>query len=952
MAHIAIPWLPEGCEFPLDETTALENSGRLAFDKKDTASDSGGYGEVFSGTYTDDTGIVHRMYAKRDTFLMMVDLCATKGYQPMDGGEMETFYKRVRNDLTAAWRLLGDPRVVNYLAITTTTRQVASGTVVLPEYFIMEEEGENLHKWLEQHPPCAENRAAFEGYVRCILQGLAALHSAGITHRDVKPKNVVICRHDSSMAKIIDLGLAKPEVDFRDKAVNSMTGATPWFMAPEFMDPQRASQAVDVWAVGVMCAEWLLAEQMGWKESSTLLDGLWNGPNGEVAVHTRLREAVAASISPESLLEQVASAALQQYAAARPSSIDLSATAAAATISIEAKRASFNLWLGQVRHVLHDCVGGVADDADRRLITSFLSRSESMRDVPTTVEELTAIVRALTFDRQRNQLLLRVARNIVQFLLEYSTTPEPDPVLLRYLAKVYVDSSGTLNTVRAVAVLDRAIDITVAARGEDHIDTAALLHQKAAALVKMGGTANLAAAMSLLDCVIKIQTAAGGSDHPWTAVTLHTKAKALMQMGGSANLAAAVALYDRVIDIQTAALGSDHPETAVTLHDKAHALVRMGGSAHLTAAVALYDRVINIKKGTLRADHPSTAATLHEKANALMQMGGSVNLATAVALYDRVIEIATAALGVDHPETAAALHRKAIALVQLGGSANLAAAVALYDRVIDINTAALGSDRLSTAVTLHEKAYALVQMGGTANLAAAVALYDRVIEIKTAALGADHPSTATTLQAKANALVRMGGSDNLAAAVALYDHVIEIATATLGADHPETAAALHQKANALVLMGGSANLAAAVALYDRVMEIRTAALESDHPSTAVTLHQKANALVLMGGSANLAAAVALYDRVVDINTAARGSDHLSTAAPLHGKANALVEMGGSANLAAAIALYDRAIEIRTAALGSDHPETVLARRDKANALVNADCSGTAVTSCARISLGY
>jgi serine/threonine protein kinase len=312
---------------------------------------------VFSGTFTDDTGTVHRMCAKRDTFLAMVDLFASKDTPLMEDAEMRTFYARVRNDLAAAWRLLGDPRVVNYLAITTTTRQVASGSVVLPEYFIMEEEGENLHKWLEQHPPCAENRAAFEGYVRCILQGLAALHSAGITHRDVKPKNVVICRHDSSMAKIIDLGLAKPEIGFRDKAVNSMTGATPWFMAPEFMDPQRASQAVDVWAVGVMCAEWLLQEQVGREEACALLDRLWNGPNGKALVHTRLREAAAASSSSESLLEQVASAALQPYAAARPSSIDLASTAAAATVSVEGKRASFNLWLGQVRHVYATALG-------------------------------------------------------------------------------------------------------------------------------------------------------------------------------------------------------------------------------------------------------------------------------------------------------------------------------------------------------------------------------------------------------------------------------------------------------------------------------------------------------------------------------------------------------------------------------------------------------------------
>jgi serine/threonine protein kinase len=224
MAHAVLLWLPEGCKFQVDETTALEVSGRLVFHEKDTATDGGCFGEVFSGTYIDVDGTSHRMYAKRDGFIKLIDDFASEGDLPMADDEMRPFYARVRNDLTAAWRLLGDPRVVNYLAITTTTRQVASGTVVLPEYFIMEEEGENLHKWLEQHRACAENRAAFEGYVRCILQGVSALHSAGITHRDVKPKNVVICRHDSSMAKVIDLGLAKPEIGFRDKAVNYMTG--------------------------------------------------------------------------------------------------------------------------------------------------------------------------------------------------------------------------------------------------------------------------------------------------------------------------------------------------------------------------------------------------------------------------------------------------------------------------------------------------------------------------------------------------------------------------------------------------------------------------------------------------------------------------------------------------------------------------------------------------------
>jgi serine/threonine protein kinase len=260
-------WFPESCRFPLVDTTVVERSGRLKFDNRESPAAKGGYGEVFRGVYVDDTGTEYRMCAKRDWFLTFLETVDSIGQPPITDEELCVFYTRVRNDLTAAWRLIDEPRVVRYLAVSTTTRKVGDRDVMLPEYFIMEEEGDSLATWIAAHPACAENRAAFEGYVQCILEGLAALHAAGITHRDLNPHNVVICRHDPAVAKIIDLGLAKCDVTLCAKAVNSMTAGTPWYMAPEYMDPQRASQAVDVWAVGVMCAEWLLEEQVGRREA-------------------------------------------------------------------------------------------------------------------------------------------------------------------------------------------------------------------------------------------------------------------------------------------------------------------------------------------------------------------------------------------------------------------------------------------------------------------------------------------------------------------------------------------------------------------------------------------------------------------------------------------------------------------------------------------------------------
>jgi serine/threonine protein kinase len=95
-----------------------------------------------------------------------------------------------------------------------------------------------------------------------MVAGLAAIHAAGVVHRDIKPNNVMLEYSGPQLClSIMDFGLARlhePEVTM---ATRSLAAGTPGYMAPEILKGEGPSQATDLFALGVLLHQVLTGER-------------------------------------------------------------------------------------------------------------------------------------------------------------------------------------------------------------------------------------------------------------------------------------------------------------------------------------------------------------------------------------------------------------------------------------------------------------------------------------------------------------------------------------------------------------------------------------------------------------------------------------------------------------------------------------------------------------------
>ncbi len=179
---------------------------------------------------------------------------AIKVLGPSSPSERRELSQRMRREAQALARI-DHPNVVTVHDVNLEHDR----PVIEMEYI----DGETLRAWQERTPGWREVVATYVA----VGEGVAAIHAAGLVHRDIKPDNLLLGAN--GRVKLVDLGLAigphRPGVSAPTTTDDSLLNArltrnkglvgTPAYLAPECVEQSKFGSAADQFAFAVSLYE-------------------------------------------------------------------------------------------------------------------------------------------------------------------------------------------------------------------------------------------------------------------------------------------------------------------------------------------------------------------------------------------------------------------------------------------------------------------------------------------------------------------------------------------------------------------------------------------------------------------------------------------------------------------------------------------------------------------------
>ncbi|HWB76395.1 MAG TPA: serine/threonine-protein kinase [Nannocystaceae bacterium] len=731
--------------------------------------------------------------------------------------------------------------------------------------------GKTLRAWWTERP--RSWRELLDASLQA-ARGLAAVHKAGLVHRDVKPENVMIS--DDDHVHLMDFGLARARFDDRMESLDglhsdplatpamSRSGAivgTPAYMAPEQFDGPEVGPAADQFAWAVMTWEALFGERPFAGHTLAELrmqvtEGRRRDPPRTRAVPSYVRRALerALAVDParrwpdlDALLTALARDRRRQtWWLALP-------VVATATAFVLVPRAN-----------AIDC-----DDRDAQLGAVW---SEPQRQQVRDAMLATAVSYAAdTADRVERAL---DAHADEWMALHTRTCAKPDPTL-----------SPALHTAQALCLVDRK--------------------RALAALVHVLGDADAAIVERAVQATNALPAIAACEDPDYLAAEVKppddpeiaAQVDELRERLSRVNAMIAAGAYASAMPLAEAITA----DARKTQHAPviAEALLRTGLLDEALAQFPEAERALRESYTLALASNDDRTAA--DAAVELVEVIGH-----RLARYDDGLEWGFVADAVVRRSGVAT--REAKRLEFLGTlyleRADHDAALAHYQRALAAWEAAVGPDRV-------ELAAALDGLGRTHRARGeydqALAALDRALAIREAQLSPDHPAVGGTHMAMASVYAMR--VDN-ARSLEHSQRALDTYERAFGPDHPSVATALdgigfiHQQ-----------NMHGELALpyHRRSLAIREQVLDANHPDLATSYNYLANAELLVEDQTH---ALPHFQRALAIYEHVFGPEHPRVAQSLVSIADLYL---AKQEYAKARELYERGLAIKAKTIGPDHP---------------------------------
>lgn len=730
----------------------LEVPGRVAWDLQRRLGE-GGFGEVWLAK--------HRKLGTRRVF----KFC-------FDPDRLRSFKREI-----ALFRLLREA-----LGERNDIARLHEVKVDQSPYFIESDytEGGDLHEWSAAHGGLEKVPLATRvEMVAAVADAVAAAHSIGVLHKDIKPSNILVSTeggHPQPRLADFGIGVVTDRERLRERAItdpgftqvtldnasSSATG-TRLYAPPEAIIGRPFTVQGDVYSLGVVLYQMVVADL-----SRPLAEGWERDVSDEL-----LREDIAACVegdqqrrlaSATDLAKRLRSLHYRRAEQERQRGAALAAarrqrlgrvaiTAVGVLVILVALAAAAALRERSLRREAE--VARASEVRQHQIaadVSGFLDNMLTSID-PDELGKDVSVVRAI--DAAYAELKTSIARR----------DPQAQASILGTLGRSFRKLG---KSDRAVQLLREQYEMLRDLRGEVDADTATAKADLAIAIHEDGHTDQ---AEPLMRDAVEAMRRARGPESRTALAYSNNHAQMLLAMNRIDEADAEIrATYDALLRV----FGPDDVETIGALETLAGTVYHRGD---YEKAAAMFKQVWEDRRRTRGEDHPLTLLAGSNAATLIYRLGRA---AEADALLAPLIERQKKVLGETHIRTLNAMQNRAAILSDLGRHDE---AVAQSREVVELRTRAQGAAHRDT---LMAKRYLGGNLREATRIDESIQVLRETLDALSSTLGPDSGDTLDTMRFLAVSLNARGADADRDEAISLMRTVVEAAVARLGPSHPTT----------------------------------------------------------------------------------------------------------------------------------------------------------------------